>query len=172
MRIWYLVASEQKGEQQPSSKSEYGSNHKPKRCHFVNVCFRKCSNHGIPPNADTKEYFRWLCLSRILPLHRRTNRAALPAFVLFGAVLLCFALVHHPNKPLHHSGILMGEKCAFPFVQRRNCAHIFARQRKVKHLEILFHALLVNGLWDDDHTSLDMPAQHDLCGCFAGARPT
>ena len=45
--------------------------------------------------------------------------------------------------------------------------HVVSIKFEVEEVQILFHALLVNGLWNDDDVALQQPAQGYLCSCLA-----
>jgi len=91
----------------------------------------------------------------------------LPIFFLFCAVVIFFTFFHHISKPLYHCRILVREKCTCCSVHLCNLFHIFISKSKIKNIEILNHSLFMNRFWNDDHTSLNLPAQHYLSSCFA-----
>ena len=47
---------------------------------------------------------------------------------------------------------------------------IVGAKGEVKDIDIGLDSLLVSGLWNGDHSMLDVPAQNALCGCLAVSR--
>lgn len=45
-------------------------------------------------------------------------------------------------------------------------SHIFLRQLKVKHLDVLFQSLRLGRLWDHHSVALDAPPENYLCHCL------
>ena len=52
-------------------------------------------------------------------------------------------------------------------VELGNRLHVLSIKFEVEEIQIFFHALLVNGLRDDDHIALQQPAQGYLCSSLA-----
>ena len=52
-------------------------------------------------------------------------------------------------------------------VERSNLLHVVCVKFEVEEVQVLFHALLVNGLRDDDYVALQQPAQGYLCSSLA-----
>ena len=52
-------------------------------------------------------------------------------------------------------------------VEIGNRLHVVSIKFEVEEVQILLHALLVDGLRDDDHVALQQPAQGYLCSSLA-----
>ena len=52
-------------------------------------------------------------------------------------------------------------------VELGNRLHVLSIKFEVEEIQIFFHALLVDGLRDDDYIALQQPAQGYLCGSLA-----
>ena len=61
----------------------------------------------------------------------------------------------------------MGEERACRSVEGGDRCHIRIGQYEVENVDILYHALSVCGLRQHNNTSLDIPAEHDLCSGLA-----
>ena len=72
------------------------------------------------------------------------------------------AQLHHLREPLHHLGVVVREEAGGLRVERRDLRHLAVREREVKDVQVLLHALAVHGLRDDHHAALEVPPQHDL----------
>ena len=76
-------------------------------------------------------------------------------------VLLSF--LYHLSKPLYHSWIIVGEEGTGFRVKRCYGSHVFLGKREIKYIQIFLHSFDVGGFRNDDHASLQMPAEDDLC---------
>lgn len=65
------------------------------------------------------------------------------------------------------AGVIMADDLAVPHIQLRNFLHILLGELEIPNIKIQFHALFVNGLRDNDHSPLNIPAQGHLSGGLA-----
>ena len=61
---------------------------------------------------------------------------------------------------------MVGEEQALSCIKRFYTLHLIIGEGEVKYVEIFFHALLVNGLGNDNNAALHKEAECCLCGCF------
>ena len=84
--------------------------------------------------------------------------------------VLLFCRFHH-SSPLHkllgRFSIVMVEEETVGGVELGNLLHVIGIKLEVEEVLVLLHALLVDGLRDDDYVALQKPAQGYLCGSLA-----
>ena len=56
----------------------------------------------------------------------------------------------------------MGEEKAVPCIQSFDLFHFIICQREIKDIKVLFHAVFMRGLWDQDHIALKEKTQRGL----------
>ena len=86
------------------------------------------------------------------------------------STFLLFCRFHY-GSPLHKLlgcfSAMMVEEETVGGVEIGNRLHVVSIKFEVEEVQILFHALLVNSLRDDDHVALQQSAQGYLCGSLA-----
>ena len=86
------------------------------------------------------------------------------------STFLLFCRLHH-SSPLHkllgRFSIVVVEEETVGGVKIGNRLHVVSIKFEVEEVQILLHALLVDGLRDDDYIALQQPAQGYLCGSLA-----
>ena len=68
----------------------------------------------------------------------------LPVLPVLGAVVVALALLDYLGKPLDHPGVGVVEEARGLGVKRGDLGHLGVRERKVKDIEVLLHALAVH----------------------------
>ena len=86
------------------------------------------------------------------------------------STFLLFCRLHH-SSPLHkllgRFSVVVVEEETVGGVEIGNSLHVVSIKFEVEEVQILLHALLVDGLRDDDYIALQQPAQGYLCGSLA-----
>ena len=99
---------------------------------------------------------------RLLFAFVRAMAVRLSPFLFVRCVVLALAFFHHPREPLYHCGILMREERTYLFAECGDSRHVIGRKRKVEHVQILRHALLVDELRNNHDSALNLLTKHDL----------
>lgn len=77
-------------------------------------------------------------------------------------VMYILLLIDNGHEKFCCFWILMIEEKRFLLVQPFNVLHFFFRQFEIKHIEILLHAFLTDGFWNDHHITLKKETKGNL----------
>ena len=64
-------------------------------------------------------------------------------------------------------GVVVADDLTVSHIQRGNRLHILLGKLEIPNIEVLFHTVPVDRLWNNYHAPLDVPAQGDPGGRFA-----
>lgn len=98
------------------------------------------------------------------------NSLFLPAFkqnFIYSCLVTYLLLMYfHSMKLFHKLWIAMIYNFTMPHIHRCYFIHIFLCKFEIPNINILFHSFLMNGFWNNNDSSLNIPSKYNLCRGF------